>query len=194
MKNNQITLYRADLFRASVGSIEQRQLLIDEILEVKKNNPSGIEKSNINCWRYNYPCRDIDWLMKEILMLLDQAIDFYNDQDKIFNSRDRLDLIKVDYWANVNGPHSRNAVHAHKPAQFSAVYYLQAEQTGMIRFLNPSNIMAECNPGSPFTCDIAVEPKDGDLFLWPSWIPHEVETNFSDKDRINLAFDLTVKI
>ncbi len=192
MKNNQLTLSRADLFRTNVGTAEQRQSLINEILELKQQN-SGIDKSNEKCWRYNNPCKNIDWLMNEILDLLDSAIDFYDSQDKIFFNRNRLDLVKVDYWANVNEPNSRNAIHSHKPAQFSAVYYLQATNTGMIRFINPANIMAECNPGSPYTADIAIQPLDGDLILWPSWMPHEVETNLSNIQRINLAFDLIVK-
>ena len=53
--------------------------------------------------------------------------------------------------------------------------------------------MTECNPSAPFTADIAINPRDGDLLLWPSWVPHEVDTNFSLKERINLAFDITIK-
>jgi uncharacterized protein (TIGR02466 family) len=194
MRNNEfITLSRADLFLRNVGTEQQRSQLIDEIRSVKSQQPNGIEKSNVDCWRWNNPCSDIDWLMNHIIDMLDTAIALYDELDKTFASRKRLDLVTVDYWANVNPPGSRNNIHAHKPAQFSACYYLQAEGTGGIRFVNPSNTMAECNPGAPFTRDYMFLPKDGDLLVWPSWIPHEVETNFSDKERINLAFDLKIK-
>lgn len=194
MSNNSvITLTKADLFVKNVGTVEQRSRLIEEILSTKNNHPAGIDKSNLGCWRWNNPCSDIDWLMEEIIEVLDSAVKLYNQEDKTFSHRKKLDLITVDYWANVNQPGSRNSIHSHKPAQFSACYYLQAEGTGGIRFLNPSNIMAECNPGSPFIRDYMILPNDGDLLLWPAWIPHEVETNFSNKERINLAFDLKVK-
>ncbi len=193
MKNNIIPLCRADVFKTNVGTTQQIQDLISEILEVKENSPHGIIKSNVGCWRYNNPCKDIDWLMHHILNLLDDAVDFYDSHDKIFNSREKNNLVQVDYWANVNDPGSRNAVHSHKQAQFSAVYYLQAADTGILRFINPANIMSECNTGSPFTADVAIDPAEGDLILWPSWMPHEVETNFSNKQRINLAFDLKIK-
>ena len=192
MKNNPITLFRADLLKNNVGTEEQRQSLIQEILSIKDKNSEGILKSNIDCWRYNNPCKNIDWLMKEILDLLDQMIEFYESKDKIFKSTTKSKIVKVDYWANVNEPGSRNSIHAHKPSEFSAVYYLQSKNTGTIRFINPSNIMSDCNPGSPFTADIAIEPLDGDLIIWPSWVPHEVETNFSNIQRINLAFDIRV--
>jgi uncharacterized protein (TIGR02466 family) len=190
MNKQSIILTKADLFVNNIGTIEQRNQLIEEIKLVKSQNPDGIDKSNIGCWRWNNPCSDIGWLMYEIMKMLDQAMNLYNDEDMTFAQRKQLDLVNIDYWANINQPGSRNSMHSHKPAQFSACYYLQAEGTGGIRFVNPANIMAECNPGAPFTRDYRVLPKDGDLLLWPSWIPHEVETNFSDTERINLAFDI----
>jgi Xaa-Pro aminopeptidase len=36
--------------------------------------------------------------------------------------------------------------------------------------------------------------QDGDLILWPAWVPHEVETNFSDRERVNIVFDIGAKI
>ena len=33
-------------------------------------------------------------------------------------------------------------------------------------------------------------PKVGDLILFPSWIPHEVEVGLSDKKRITVAGDI----
>ena len=192
MNKKSITLVRSDLFTNNIGTIEQRKHLIDEIRSIKKQNPEGVDKSNQGCWRLNNPCRDIDWLITEIVALLDFSLELYSQEDKTFGHRQKLKLINIDYWANINQPRSRNAMHSHKPAQFSACYYLQAEGTGAIVFTNPANIMAECNPGSPFTRDYRIEPKDGDLLLWPSWMPHEVETNFSDRERINLAFDFKV--
>lgn len=192
MNKKIITLTKADVFVDNVGTNDQRDQLIEEIRFLKHHYPNGIDKSNPGCWRWNNPCSNIDWLMSRIMNLLDSAVDLYSEEDRTFSSRKRLELVSVDYWANVNQPRSRNAIHCHKPAQFSACYYLQAEGTGAITFTNPSNIMAECNPGSPFIRDFRIEPKDGDLLLWPAWMPHEVETNFSDRERINLAFDLKV--
>jgi uncharacterized protein (TIGR02466 family) len=193
MKNKTVvTLFRSDLFAVNVGDEQQRNSLIEEILETKAMSPEGISKSNPLCWRQNNPCKNIDWLMTEIINLLDSAVEFYNNEDSLFASLPKRNSIQVDYWANVNESFSRNSMHCHKPADFSACYYLDAENTGAIRFINPSNTMAECSIGSPFVRDYKIEPRNGDLLLWPSWLPHEVETNLSGRRRINLAFDLKV--
>ena len=36
-------------------------------------------------------------------------------------------------------------------------------------------------------------PKDGLLILWPGWVPHEVEENKSDQQRINLAWGINYR-
>ena len=32
-----------------------------------------------------------------------------------------------------------------------------------------------------------LEPRDGMLVLWPGWVPHEVEENKSNKQRIKFT-------
>lgn len=193
MRMQAITLQRADLLLDNVGTAEQRQQLIKEIKNIQLEYPAGIARTNSQCWRWNNPCADINWLMLHIMRMLDNAVKFYNSEDKVFSAMDELEFAQIDYWANINEFGGRNTLHNHKTAQFSAVYYLQAENTGGLVFYNAADIMSDCNMGAPFTRQYRVQPKDGDLLLWPSWVPHEVETNFSAKERINLAFDIKIK-
>jgi len=185
------TLFRSELFSlANIGTEEQRKDLIKEIKLIKKNNPAGADMSNYGCWRADAPCKDINWLIPEINKLLKEAVDFYAKEDIIFSQVTEYKNIKFNYWVNVNDPNSRNSVHCHKPAHFSAVYYLQATDTGPLRMINPANIYSDCNPTAPFVRNFEFNPHDGDLILWPAWMPHEVEVNFSKKERINLVFDI----
>ena len=50
----------------------------------------------------------------------------------------------------------------------------------------------ECSNISPMTRSVAVQPEDGDLFVWPGWVPHEVVPNPSQRQRINIAFSIQV--
>ena len=129
--------------------------------------------------------------MSEIGELLNKFADMYS----LELSAHDLDKSKVSffYWTNVNQPHSRNVMHSHIESHFSAVYYLQATDTGNLRLTNPANILGNCNSTAPFVKDIVFTPKDGDLIMWPSWVPHEVETNFSARERINLVFDIIIR-
>lgn len=190
---NTITLTRADLFVNNVGTLDQRQQLINEIKNIQLHDPAGTSRTNPGCWRRHTPCSNIDWLISNIIKMLDHAVKFYNLEDEAFASLNELNLVQIEYWANINQVGSRNILHNHKTAQFSAVYYLQAENTGGLVFYNAADTMSDCNVGAPFTRQYRINPKDGDLLLWPSWVPHEVETNFSDKERINLAFDIKIK-
>ena len=38
--------------------------------------------------------------------------------------------------------------------------------------------------------DRSVTPVEGDLVIWPAWMPHEVETNTSNTQRVNIAFNI----
>ena len=76
---------------------------------------------------------------------------------------------------------------------FSFLYYVQATDTGSLILRNPSNLMVECNPQSPFVRAFSYPPEDGDLILFPSWIPHEVNTNKSNIQRINIAGQIVLK-
>ena len=99
----------------------------------------------------------------------------------------------IDYWTNVNEPMSKNSMHNHALHHFVACYYIQAEGTGDIVFHNPANLLEQCHPHSPFTSRMAFQPRTGDLLVWPAWMPHEVEMNTSDMQRINIAFNIRFK-
>lgn len=186
-------MFRADIFaKQNVGSELQRKDLIVELKGKQLETPAGLNFTNIGCWRKNNPCKNIDWLITELKDLLADAIRVYSLEDVYFKEMLTNSQIEIDYWANINLPGSRNSFHNHKTASFAAVYYLQSTNTGSLRFTNPANVMGDCNPSSPMTRDFIYEPKDGDLVLWPAWVPHEVETNFSNIERINLAFNIKI--
>lgn len=181
-------LFRADVVvKNNIGSDAEHAALLDQILKDKNKNQS-LEFSNELCWRGQSMYKNIDWLILEIKNSLKE---FSQDYAEEFKSKN-LDFnkIKYHYWTNVNQTGSRNTRHAHPKAHFSAVYYVQANDTGAIRFINPGNDLGYCNPRAPFVTDVGYAPSDRDLIVWPSWVPHEVETNFSNKDRINVTFDI----
>ena len=186
-----LTLFRSDIFiESNVGTLDQRADIISQIKKKQIDFPEGMPNSNDGCYRVSRPCENIDWLFNEIECILNNAIEFYSDADIMFTPRQHTE---INYWANVNQPGSRNNFHSHKSESFSAVYYLQATNTGELRFPNPANLLGDCNKTAPFIRDFTFSPKDGDLVLWPSWMPHEVEPNLSNKERINLTFDIKFK-
>jgi uncharacterized protein (TIGR02466 family) len=189
-----ISLYEAFLDSSSdIGNDEQVQELHKQINQIR-NTPSTSD-TNDGCWRSKHKYTNIDWLLKEITSKVFSAINYYSSKDEVFSNAFKQinnQALKIHYWTNINQPGTRNVMHSHKSAIFSGVYSLQGTNAGSLRIINPANILGECNNLSPFTRDFYYDPKDRDLILWPSWLPHEVDTNESTKERINIAYDVII--
>ena len=189
---NRRTTFRSDIFVCSaVGTLDQRQDMIGQIKSKQRANTS-MSFSNPGCFRINNPCANIPWLFDQINVLLQEAINFYQLEDNVFNQFPITSKFDFSWWANVNSPGSRNSLHTHKEDELSCVYYLQGTDTGDLRFPNPANLLGDCCKTSPFTRDFLFAPTDGDLIVFPSWLPHEVEPNLSNRERINVAFNFKV--
>ena len=190
-KMKRFPLVQADLFAANVGTEEQRRLLIEEAWDAHRKNDHALGFSNRGCWRSHFKYKDIDWLIAEIRTLVNEAGKHYQDQDPIYKEKTNFfGAAEVNYWTNINQIGSKNALHDHKLQHYVAVYYLQGTGTGDIVFSNPANLTEGCNPYAPFVSSISCSPDDGDLYVWPAWLPHETEINNSGRHRINIAFNI----
>lgn len=191
-----MTLLKADLFSyANVGTPDQRQELIDRLLALKQSGAKDINSltNNEGCWRYSYPITDCQWLNHAVSVIMDEAFQYYaNDLGSRITLPSEKNKIKIGSWCNINEKYARNVYHSHKKSIFSIVYYLQGTDTGRLILTNPANILNDCSDFAPYTRDFLFLPKDGDLILFPSWVPHEVEPNLSDRQRINIIFDIDI--
>lgn len=190
-----IPLISAHLFvKPNIGTKEQRNLLIEEAYNNKQKSPM-LKDSNDGCWRSNFKYENIDWLIKEFENSFDDCMKFYLKESISFkhkiDSYASLPPIKYNYWTNVNSPGSKNELHSHKQNSFVGLYYVQAKDTGALIFKNPGNLLNDCTQLSPYVNNFEFLPNDGDLIMWPGWIPHEVAINTSTQDRINIAFNIT---
>lgn len=187
----QFKLLSADLFCENVGTPEQIEQLKQEALYNFNYKKEKLAFSNEKCWRSEFKYNDINWLIEKIRLLVNASIDYYLQVDPVYpNKIKHYGKPEIKYWTNVNDPGSKNSLHTHSLYHFVACYYIQSSDTGDLVFHNPSNITENCNPHSPFVSRLAFSPKEGDLLVWPGWMPHETEMNLSDKQRINIAFNI----
>lgn len=182
----------ADVFHKNVGTVTQRQDLINQAYEEQKRTPDTTTLfTNNGCWRSYYQYKNMEWLHQEIKDLLNVAGQFYQENDPSYKAKTKQFVnSEMMYWTNINKPGSNNKIHEHRLWQYVAVYYLQATGTGDIIFHNPNNVTNSCNLFAPFTSTFAISPKDGDLIVFPAWLPHEVETNQSNIERINISMNI----
>lgn len=98
-----------------------------------------------------------------------------------------------NYWFNINPTHSYNLVHTHPGSMFSTVLYVQVpEHSGNLILQRSDNQQAYVIPNRSTPrnqTNFVIEPYAGMLVAFPSHVPHYVEQNHSDQDRITVAFN-----
>ena len=182
-------LIKADLLIDNVGDDIRRNSLLSQCALRYEREPS-LSNTNDGCWRSNFEYIGMDWLYKEVHDMVKICVDGYLQSDPSYASRLNPKGFHVEHWTNINDPGSVNRIHSHAEFDFVGVYYIQGEGTGELTFHNPANLLTNCSLNAPFTSRMCYEPKDGDLIIWPAWMPHEVEMNKSNKKRVNIAFNI----
>ena len=103
-------------------------------------------------------------------------------------------------WINRNSPNSYNKEHIHPGCVFSGVYYVNVpKNSGKIKFITPAEHMVYDWPleyfdnHNEFNSDIWWLPvEENVLYIWPSWLKHEVTMNVSDSVRVSISFNVVV--
>ena len=88
-----------------------------------------------------------------------------------------------------------HAIHVHEGVISGSVYLKVPENSGPIVFHNYSinplwmgNYLAK-NKNQYTGLSLKVDPKEGEIVMWPSYLPHSVEQNNHDDKRISISFN-----
>jgi hypothetical protein len=168
--------------------------LLEEIRLHQEQEPSAASGSNIGCWRGHRDYKNWppirDYIIHKLKLIHRHYVDLGTSCSPLEGLPD--DQFEFEYWTNINDPGSINAIHSHAKWHWSGVYYVQAKDTGPIAFYSQPYLNQNLTLGLPFGQSFTVEPSDGQLLIFPSYLLHEVLQNTSDRQRINLG--LNVKI
>jgi uncharacterized protein (TIGR02466 family) len=99
-------------------------------------------------------------------------------------------------WININGKGDSNRSHTHDRSFYSGVFYL-TESNSKIVFQKPLSIegyhleqyRSNCNTPLSYK-SIEYSPTKGQVLFFPSWLPHHVQQNPTDTERISIAFNI----
>lgn len=191
---NLIPIYSVPLWQSDYPNFEeQKETLISIVKEYKKQNST--KKRPISN-RFGYQSPNTLQGVEELRPLFDHICQMG------LKAAVDLDFIDCDIaltaaWLNVNDSRQcMNIEHVHSDV-FSGVFYLQApEGSGKLSFQNPAmnplwdgiDLISEKNQ---FTAHhVRIEPIEGNIILFPSHLPHSVETNNHDEERISISFNL----
>jgi len=130
--------------------------------------------------------------------------DFKSFSDMIVNNNKMvLDVLQYDYegfrindmWANILEPGQSHPVHTHANNLLSGVFYVYAENTSGIVFLDPRKQSSVIKPtklkDTYENSDRHLELSNTNtMFIFPSWLEHFVPPNESDKIRISISWNI----
>jgi uncharacterized protein (TIGR02466 family) len=98
--------------------------------------------------------------------------------------------LKLDsLWVNVLEPGGAHSGHIHPHSIVSGTIYVAVpEGSGALKLEDPRLPMLMAAPPRPDTF-VYAEPAPGSIFLWESWLRHEVMPNMADEHRISISFN-----
>ena len=122
---------------------------------------------------------------------------------KVIHQQSKREDVKLtSFWININGSGGLNKPHTHSGHTYSGVFYIKVPsemKEGNLLFLKDHNerfvqeSMGNFKEGYiPRPTDLSklpVKPVENLLMIFPSWLPHSVEPNDVEEERISLSFN-----
>ena len=166
---------------------DELQLCITDILMMKTKNMSNHRsKEHYLFESYN--------ILKDIKnFCTDQLKNYLKEIEGV--DTDLAGLRITQSWMNKNKPSESHHLHTHRNSYLSGVFYIRCLPNDNINLRNPllgiyNNMEFPEKKITPWnTQGVIVSVKKGDLILFPSWVPHHVDANNTDKERISLSFN-----
>ena len=162
-----------------------------------EKNSLGQKKSNINGW--HSPFFDLSKKNNIGFQFLLKIQPYLKDVFKLYGwIYNPQKVLCSGMWAIINKKGNFNTEHIHPNSNLSAAYYVKAPKNcGDFKIGNPHSISRDKFPEreSPteynrLVAKLSVE--EGDLLIFPSYLPHSVLPNESDEDRIVISFNIFI--
>jgi uncharacterized protein (TIGR02466 family) len=197
-------LFSAPLLQLEVANSENlNQGLRQVILEKRESIPSE-RMSNAGGWQSPKNLQHSDNpYVRELLKRIDLAVYMISSQCLGEETVRSLNKWKLQVWANVNESGDYNTIHCHAGGVWSGVYYVDKgvsdpahPHSGVLSFKSPTMAaLATNNLSVPeplmrlFPQEYLIQPQNGLLLIFPSWLEHQVYPYFGTKPRISISWD-----
>ncbi len=191
---NLTPIYSTPLWQTDYPHFEdEKEAFLKAVREYREKNPS-IETARSNIAGYQSPntLQHEESLRPIFEFICQMAFKACADLDFV-----ECDIALTEAWLNINDSRQcMNSQHVHGDV-FSGVFYLNAPSgSGKLSIVNPGiNRMwggaSLTQQKNQYTGEsIRIEPVEGSIILFPSYIPHSVETNDHDEERISISFNV----
>jgi len=191
---NLMPIYSVPLWQSEYPEFEKhKEIFLTTVKEYKEQNPTReTPRSNIAGYQSPSTLQGVEELCPLFEYICQMGFKAVADLDFV-----DCDIALTEAWLNINDSRQcMNSEHVHGEV-FSGVFYLSApDESGKLVIQNPAinKMWKGCSLTSQknqFTGEsIRIEPVEGNIILFPSYISHSVETNNHDEERISISFNL----
>lgn len=202
MSKNLSLLFSTPLWSFQIDDPKEINKRLLDAVKVEQKIDDGVNLSNQGGWQSHGRLHFKD----EFQILVDVINNYLVQAGKDYGFGALSSNLKVtSMWANVNPEHGSNAIHSHQsptgtpnPLIISGCYYIKVPpnsgQFVLEDFSRPMRYLQlpfqEANQMNSFT--IKIQPRAGDLLMFPAWMEHGVEENRSVETRVSIAFNVAL--
>ena len=198
-KNEQILkLFPQPVFKYKINNFEKiNKELLEFIYKEFEKDKLGVKKSNINGWHSKtFDLNDKHGVPNKFLDHIDIYIkNVFKNYGWVYNS-EKVKCTSI--WSIINKRGNFNIEHSHSNNYLSAAYYVKAPKNcGNFKASNPNIINRNFFPKSEQANELnakmaTIKVEEGDLLIFPAYLPHSVEENESDDDRVIISFNIDI--
>ena len=193
-----LTYFPQPIFRYKVENYKTFNKELEEyIYKLKEEDSEGVVRSNRGGWHSkSFKVREKGTIQNRFTQELSKYI---FDVIQTYGWKCVPERVVVsEMWAIINKPRDFNVIHTHPNAYLSAAYYVKApEKAGRFVIENPLSVARHSYPAHATKTEYnikaaALDIEEGDLLLFPAYLPHKVNENKSDEDRIVISFNVNI--
>lgn len=183
-------IFVTSIFSGDIQEIDNSKI-IDEVHYLKSKDP-GRKMPEYTGWHSNAISVSDAEQTAEILKVIKGVYGAAQHASKVYGYGENI--VFNTCWININSPGNFNEQHRHPSTHLSAVYYIKAEKnSGNISFIRDGRLEdyfpSSKNPNPHNVPRINLEALTNRFYIFPSYLDHKVDPNFSSEERISMAFN-----
>ena len=172
--------------------------LAQYIYSLQKEDLNGLTKSNRGGWHSkDFKLTDQNSIQFKFAVELQKYI--FDTFQKFGWETGKNNIRITQMWAIINKKDDFNVIHTHPNTYLSAAYYVKAPKNcGKFIVENPNIAKRHSFPPIAHRNELnlvlnGLDINEGDLLLFPGYLPHKVGKNETDEDRIVISFNVDLK-
>lgn len=197
-KNKLYKLFPEPVFKFRIQNYNKHNNDLQKyIYDLYEKDKIGVERSNINGWHSrSFDMGDINSPAHKFFK---ETREYVIEVFKVQGWKYVAEKVRMtEMWAVINKKNNLNVAHTHPNNFLSAAYYVKAPRnSGNIKFISSNSVKKERYPKLEEATEfnqsgVEIEPNEGDLLIFPSYLLHEVMKNETDEDRIVISFNIDI--